>query len=397
MKVKKISYFDLYGIITFLVMCITMDLSFTWIIPKSLTWILAIASSSVLLFTFRNLKTSNSNILLCFIFGIICFIMIFINPGLSRLLSLFSLWIGACTIILLPTHNKQRLLSIFTTGTVIIVAISLVGWLLFTLGVPLPHSPLIVHENGFHRLYNYYFFVVSENTQFQLFPRFSSMFLEPGQLATPCVFLIFANNLNFKSPKIIILLIAVLLSFSLVGYGILIGGLLLYSFFVLKRHRILITSSLLLLLFTFTVFLIKIENQNNPIYTFIISRLKYDEEKGISGNNRTTEYFDYKYKRVMSSSDKYLGIAREIDRNNDWTANTSGIKKFIVLYGLVNLLLLSIFFLKLLKDNWCINSIVFFIIVLVGFIPRSMLLSSYWLFICLTAVPVLKWQTSLNK
>ena len=378
-------------------MCCNMSLSFTWSIPGVIVLLIGLLASAILILTSKDLKNTTSNISLCIVLGFLYITLIFVFPRFFvGVIRYFPLWLCSCSIILLPLDKKQKLLSIFTTGTAIIVAISLIGWILYLLGIPLPHSSLFEHENGFHRLYNYYFFVISEDTQFQLFPRFCSMFLEPGQLATPCVFLIFANNCNFRKLSITILLIAVLLSFSLIGYGILIGGLLLHSFFVIKKYRLLITFSLLLLLFTSTVFLIKIENENNPIYTFIISRLKYDEEKGISGNNRTTDYFDYKYKKMMSSSDKYLGIARKIDQNNNWTTNTSGIKKFIVFHGLVSLILLSIFFLMLFINNRCIKSFVFLVVVVVGFLPRSMLLSPYWLFICLTAIPVLKWQTVIN-
>ena len=48
-------------------------------------------------------------------------------------------------------------------------------------------------------------------------------------------------------------------------------------------------------------------------FPLIISRLEYDEEKGIAGNNRTTMFFDNQYSKMFESGDQYLGIADKID------------------------------------------------------------------------------------
>jgi len=378
-------------------MCSTMNLSFTWAIPGGIVLLLGLISSAIFIITSKDLKNTTSNINLCIVLGFLCLILIFLFPQFSvGAIRYFSLWLCSCSIILLPPDKKQKLLSIFTTGTVAIVTISLPAWILYLLGFPLPHGDTFLYENGFHHLTNYNFFLLNGAPGEQLIPRFTGMFLEPGQLATPCAFLIFANECNFKKIKVVILALAVLFSFSLIGYGILIGGLLLDSFLTARKHRFLIAIFLLLFISVFTILSIQKGNEDNPFYSLIISRLEYSDEKGITGNNRTTAFFDVRYEQMMDSSDKYFGIAKEIDRDNDWTSNTSGVKKFILMYGLVSLCLLSIFFLMLFVNNRCVKSFVFVVVVVVGFFPRSMLLSPYWLFICLTAIPVLKWRTAIN-
>jgi len=395
---KKRTYFDIHAIILFFVMCGTMNLSFTWPIPVSVFLFLGIISTLICFSQSKDLRNTPANVGLCVFLGFFCIYLTLIAPQfLIAALKYFSLWICSCFIIMLTLEKKQKLLSIFTSGTAIIIAISFPAWILFLMKVPLPHGETFIHTNGFHIFTNYYFFLLNGYPDAQLVPRFTSMFLEPGQLAIPCVFLIFANNCNFRNRKVFLLFLAVVFSLSLIGYGILVGGLILHSFWMSKRYRLLKGFSLLAFLTIVTVISIQFSNENNPINVRIISRLELDEEKGIVGNNRTTVLFDYKFEQMMKTNDKYWGIAKSIDKDNDWTTNTSGVKKYIVMHGLVGLFFLWAFLIILLIKNRSVSSTLFFIIVIVGFVPRSMLLSLYWLFICLTAIPVLAWQSRLSS
>lgn len=374
-----------------------MNLSFTWAISTSAILVFGLCSSFLFMISSNDLHKTTSNIKLCIVFGIYCVFLILVSPQMGiGILKYCSLWICSVSIILLSPERKRDLLSVFTKGTAFIIIISLPVWVLYLIGVPLPHDDTILFENGFHILTNYHFFLLNGFPGEALIPRFTSVFLEPGQLATPCAFLLFANNCNFKKKEVVILLIAILFSFSLIGYGLLIGGLLLHSLLLSKKYRILKSVFLLLFFSVVTVLSVRGDNEDNPFYALIISRLEYDDEKGITGNNRTTTFFDVKFDRLMESSNKYWGIATEIDDNNNWTSNTSGIKKFIVMYGLVGLFLLSFFLFLLFQKNQCAYSWVFLIVVIMGFIPRSMLLSPYWLYIVLLGFPYLKWL-SLKK
>ena len=374
-----------------------MNLSFTCPIPVTAFLFVGSISSFIVLFVSKDLRKTASNVSLCVVFGLFCFYLTVISPFIGVIVYYPSLWICSCSIILLTPDKKKRLLSIFTTGTAIIIAISLPAWILYLLGCSLPHGTTFEHPDGFHILTNYYFFLLNGYPGDTLIPRFASMFLEPGQLATPCVFLIFANGCNFRNIKVILLLLAVIFSFSLAGYGMLVGGLLLSSFFNSNKYRIFKGFLLLSFFATVTIASIRFFDETSLLNKFIISRLEYDEDKGIVGNNRTTYIFDYKFEQMMSSHAKYFGIAKDIDQNSNWTSNTSGIKKYIVYYGLIGLFFLFIFCILLLAKNWSISSAIFFIVVIVGFIPRSMLLSPYWLFICLTAIPVLAWQNKMSS
>ncbi len=384
-------YLRNYGIVLFLVMCGTMNLSFTWSIPTSLLLVMGIASSLLYLMlsgVARQARTSVDILLLLFF---ICFYMFAISPNqLTGFLIYGSLYFCAFTILMLSAEKKAVLLDIFTKGTALIILVSLPPWILYLLGVPLPHGESFLFDNNFHILTNYYFFVLNGVPGQQEFPRFASMFLEPGQLATPCAFLFFANNGSWRKKENILLVLAILFSFSLIGYGLLFGGLLLHSFLASKRFRLLKGGMLLLLFSAVTVITIQSDDQDNPLNAFIINRLQFDDERLITGNNRTTEFFDERFELMMKSDDKYVGIANTIDPNNNWTSNTSGIKKFIVMYGLVGLILVFVFFIRYFLKYRSSSSFVFLIVLVVGFIPRSMVLTPFWFFVSLLAFPVLK-------
>ncbi len=377
-------------------MCSTMNLSFTWVLPISVVLVVGMFFSIIFMLISDDLQKTASNFKLCVVLGIFCLFMISISTHVGiGLLKNCSLWICSTSIIFLSIERKRDLLSIFTKGTALIIAISLPAWILYLIGIPLPHDDTMLFENDFHILTNYHFFLLNGFPGDKLIPRFASMFLEPGQLATPCVFLIFANNCNFRKKEVVILLVAILFSFSLIGYGLLVGGFLLHSFLLSKKYRIFKSVFLIFFFSIVTIISIQSKNEDNPLYALIINRLEYDEEKGIVGNNRTTTFFDIKFDKLMASPDKYWGMASEIDTNNNWTSNTSGIKKFILMYGLIGLFLIFFFLILIFKKNKCAYSWVFLIILIVGFIPRSMLSSPYWLYIILVGFPVLKWR-SLN-
>ena len=387
-------YFKVYGIVIFLFMCTTMNLSFTWeisILGMSIVGLLM----ALLFFFFYPTKFlyTKSNCRLCVMYIIFLGYLLFVSTNFTvDIIRYLTYGVCGCSVILLPDYLKARLLRIFTLGTCLILLISIPAWLLYLLGFSLPHGSTDLYENGFHILTNYYFFLLNGYPGEQLIPRFTSMFLEPGQLATPCVFLIFANDANFRKKEVILLFIAVILSFSLIGYGLLLGGLFLKSL-MSQKYRVLKILSFLIVVASLFLYINSSRNKDeNAFYALIISRLEYDEEKGIAGNNRTTMFFDNQYSKMFESGDQYLGIADKIDPNFDWTNNPSGWKKFVVKYGLVGLILFSFFCLILLFKDWSLQGFIYFIVMIVAFIPRSMLPSPYWLYVSIVAFPLLKMQ-----
>ena len=141
------------------------------------------------------------------------------------------------------------------------------------------------------------------------------------------------------------MIIAIIMSFSLIAYGLILVSLVVNRMGS-SRFRvpaIILTLSLIVGLgYYFT------SHEENAVYALIVSRLQYDEENTISGYNRTGDYFDSRYDNLMRSKDKYFGIH---DQSLDWTTNASGYKKFIVKNGIVGFAIVMIMMLVLLLDN----------------------------------------------
>lgn len=197
MKNKPLFYFYAFSVI--LMMCYSNNMLFTWYIPRMVIIVLSIIAP-LMYMSFTKCDNRVPNVLLCLLWAIIIMYVVFTR----RIFSFISLFrkIGellcVISVILLPSEQKKELLRIVTLCLTIIIAISLVPWILYLLGVPLPHSGPILLENGFHWVTNYYFFLSGEELNPLKFPRFRGMFIEAGQIATVCVFLYFANNKKLR-------------------------------------------------------------------------------------------------------------------------------------------------------------------------------------------------------
>lgn len=290
-----------------------------------------------------------------------------------------AIFLSMTSVILLSREEKQYLLKVITNCFVIVLLVSLPFWILFLLGVNLPHSAPIQHPNGFHVYYDYYFFRISVRTVDALFPRFSSVFLEPGQLATPCVFLFFLNSLENKilSFKNIILLIAIIMSFSLIGFGLLLVSLVSIAWFRGSRFRYILTVFVLLVIGGFYNYFSSFED--NAVSALILSRIEYDKDEMIVGNNRTSYIFDMNYRSFLQSNDKYFGVHDQLKGNSNWASNSSGYKKFIVHHGIVGLTIFLLFIISLYWFNRNTKTTVFLLLLLTAFFVRDLLQNPMWM------------------
>lgn len=299
-----------------------------------------------------------------------------------------TLFLSMASVIMLSLEEKKYLLKVITLFFVVVLVVSIPYWLLFLSGANLPHSAPIEHSNGYHIYYNYYLFRVSAYAF--TFPRFSSVFLEPGQLATPCVFLFFLNAMENKvfSFKNIVLLIAILFSLSLIGYGLLLVSLVFIAWSRGSNYRYVFTVFALLVIGGF--YRIFSSNEDSSVNTLILDRLEYDEEKGIAGNNRTARIFDLNYQSFLQSDERYFGIHHRLKTGNDWSNNSSGYKKFIVHHGLVGFAIFLLYILSLYWFNRNERSFVFLIMLLTAFFIRNLLQNPMWMSIAIIGLYTLK-------
>lgn len=290
-------------------------------------------------------------------------------------------------IILMPYRLKIRLLCIVTKVVIVTVLISLIGWFLFMVGVPLPHyldtsDPYYIHE--IYYLFNLNFSVDS------IIPRFAGVFLEPGHLGTICIFILYINSFQLSNFGNIVLLAGALMSLSLAAYGLLA--------IAICIHFIQIKKILPLVLFgiIFIVGWIIAANYNygdNVMYQLIYHRFEIKEGKMV-GNNRTSSYFDDKFQKYCSSSQIIMGTGHDAfgsdeNANQNITIGCAGYKRYFFIRGIIGSVLVLTILISYLSSHISKWSIGFLIIYIIANCIRDYPLKPIWLFLYILAIPVL--------
>ena len=362
-------------------------------IPVSVISLFAIIVSFVKIVQIKSPITSQQ-LLLCYCFLLYSFLCFFFsNWGVGVFyITVSTLFIVTTSVILLPIDEKKLLFNAISKCMVFIIIISVPAWLLFLAGVDLPHSDVIYHPNGFHEYYDYRFFRLdarNDEVMDLIIPRFQSMFLEPGQFATPCVFLFFLNGARF-SRKNLPFIIGIILSFSLVGMVLFLGSIIARKIIIKEKHLFIKFLLIAIVVGGIGYYFTQYINQENSVNEYVFSRLEYDEDKGISGNNRTSSYFDRKYQIFLQSSDRYLGMGQQLKEGYDWTYNCSGYKKFIVRHGLIGFGIFMFFIFLMFFFYKSKPGFFFLAIVVIAFFIRDLLQAPLWLFIAIVGFNILK-------
>jgi hypothetical protein len=272
--------------------------------------------------------------------------------------------------------------------------ISITAWILFLLGFSWPHYISQDSTQEFYIHDNYYFFVKSAKAQsIEILPRFCSFFLEPGHLASTCCFFIFINKFNIRQWYVLLMILAVILSFSLAGYVLLIISLISYLQLYgkhFKRNLIVCLSILIGIWMFFQSF----NDGNNVVNERIISRLIFEDGEMV-GNNRFSMLFEKKFQKLIKTEDVYFGAQRhlsKIDYKYNWMDGSAGWKRCIAMYGIIGTFLILIFYLSYLLSIWSYSGFLFFIIFFIANCIRDYPLREYWLYTYLLAIPILQRQ-----
>lgn len=251
-------------------------------------------------------------------------------------------------VIILNLSEKKRLVHCFTNVYSFILLISMLFYFLYLSGVNLPYFVINYELNSGYPSFNNYIFLITVNGVVD-YPRFQSIFLEPGHIGMISSLLLYVNNYDFKNKSTWIMILSILLSLSLAAYVLLIIGVVIYFIFSKKRFlkNALAVSVIMTGLIISSLIYYKY-NQDSVYSKLILSRLELDDNRGIVGNNRTDSYFDYYYSELFfdNTYDVLFGIdGNEFKDKFQW-GNTS-YKTFIVNSGLVGLFLLFVFYLSI--------------------------------------------------
>lgn len=238
---------------------------------------------------------------------------------------------------------KNEIVSFIEKAMIILLIPAIVVFLLRFV-VSLPYIPTM-YSNSFGNdpyglLHNYIFLIHHAEAIVDIasFPRFCGPFLEPGQLATFLAFLLYVLKYDFSKKGRYILLIALLFSFSLAGYVLAVVGVMMQKSNKIKR----IMPVIIVLGITYVVGK-NYNNGNNLLNNYILVRLEYDEEKGITGNDRSSTITDDLYENYVLKNTDYLLFGWEKYRID--AIGGSGYKTYIVRNGIFSLIFIILFYL----------------------------------------------------
>jgi len=204
---------------------------------------------------------------------------------------------------------------------------------------------------------------------------------------------LYVNQYNLKRISVFILFISVLISFSLAAYVLLILGMILYYLLKSKHYFRRVFRVSFFLCSAVVISVIFYVNNPDSVYSkLVVARLDYDEERGISGNNRTNSQFDYYYdKAFLQKNDAFLGIGDEEFVRRFGSGNSS-YKTFIVQNGIISLFFLLAFYCMLVY--YCLSPVYVGLLILyaASFLQRPYALWEIELFLFMSAGSILKYK-----
>lgn len=303
-----------------------------------------------------------------------------------------------CSIILILTSldTKKFILSFVTKAIQLTIAISIIGWSMFLIGLPLPHyldtsDPYYTHEI-------FYLFNLNFSLN-QPIPRFAGVFLEPGHLGTMCIFLLFINNFQLKYIGNIILLLGALLSLSLAAYGLLVIA---FSIHLINLKKILLLIVFSILFLCGWIISANYNKGDNIMYQLIYHRFEFEDGEMV-GNNRTSSYFDSEFSKYCSTDRIITGMGQdafgsEKNASNNITIGCAGYKRYFFIRGVIGSLLTILFLIIYFWKYRSKYSFGFLIIYVIANFIRDYPLKPIWLYLYIIAVPVLTSQCkNINK
>lgn len=292
-------------------------------------------------------------------------------------------YLPALLLLQLPYEYMKDLLRFSTKWFAILIIPGLILYFVL-LVVNLPSFGQYLHPP--YPPYNNYIFYIKTTFDYGLVERFNAFFLEPGHLSLVCSFMLLANRFNFKECKwLYVLALSVVVSFSLAGYMLSVIGFMLVKINSLPKALCAIAA-----LAAVIIAAQQIAGGDNALNEMIVSRLEYDEEKGIKGNNRFYNNTDFVFEKAVKNGDLMMGVA---DKANMELVGGAGFKIFIIHHGLIGVLLVLFFYLSLIPNNPDYRYTISYIIVLsLCFMQRSYPYWYSWMFPYIMGLYIAKFE-----
>ena len=362
-----------YSFFLFLLFLTTMGCWFAWGTMKTIMLtILGICLILSAIIGGIKFVFSRKNILLCAVFYIA-----FITVSLSFSIRIFFTQlpyylIPTICVVCVGNNIKQYALSYITKWFAYLLISSFIVYVFsFWIGSsPLESISPNMETRGPYDNFLLYVRPVISHTDFR---RFNGPFIESGHLGMMSAFLLFANRFDFKKIENIIIGFILLASFSLAGYILAFIG-----FFFVRYHqgktKLLNLIMYVMLVGGFYFIGQYYNNGDNLINEKILSRLEYDEEKGITGNNRVSLYQMELYAQMYNDPTLLLmGYSQETqDALEDDLEHGNGYQLYFIRHGLIGTLVAFAFYiLSLLFAKDQKYAFLFLIFVILCFLQRT--------------------------
>ncbi|RGJ33131.1 hypothetical protein DXD65_11320 [Bacteroides sp. 4_1_36] len=339
MKISKIllSRISLY-LMSFIMLC-SMKPWFVWDNPAILYILIIFFILTRLPFARRINKKHCVLLILCFILYTVVDVP-HINDAKRFVEYIFRHFICTSLVILLLSEEKASLVKIFINFYAGVLLFSTIIYVLVILGMPIYSYQVSINDPYYSWGFSNSLFLILPITSFP-FPRFQSIFLEPGHLGMISSLMLYMIRYNMRSWQGIIIFLSSLLSMSLAAYMLLFLGMVIYK---LSFGNLLKTITFLLMILM-TCTMAYNFFPNSYFSQAILLRLEYDEDKGFKGNNRISEDFEYYYNNKFYKTEHVLlGIGGDNISTISGEGGNSSYKVFIVQYGILGLVVLSVFF-----------------------------------------------------
>lgn len=332
---------------SFIMLC-SMKPWFVWDNPAILYILIIFFILTRLPFARRINKKHCVLLILCFILYTVVDVP-HINDAKRFVEYIFRHFICTSLVILLLSEEKASLVKIFINFYAGVLLFSTIIYVLVILGMPIYSYQVSINDPYYSWGFSNSLFLILPITSFP-FPRFQSIFLEPGHLGMISSLMLYMIRYNMRSWQGIIIFLSSLLSMSLAAYMLLFLGMVIYK---LSFGNLLKTITFLLMILM-TCTMAYNFFPNSYFSQAILLRLEYDEDKGFKGNNRISEDFEYYYNNKFYKTEHVLlGIGGDNISTISGEGGNSSYKVFIVQYGILGLVVLSVFFFVIV---WCSKS-----------------------------------------
>lgn len=322
------------------------------------------------------------------------YIFIFKSENLKKICGdIATLFYPIVVLLSMSDEEKEYNYNLFLNLFCITVLISIIPYFLLLMGISLPHGKLYHPSfDGYAYFENYIFFIFVYDPRSAIFPRFQSIFTEPGHLGMYCAFFLFANEYKRKDKRTWLLTLGLLFSLSLAAYALFVAGICLFAIMKKRRKAKIILSLIFFSVLTFSAAKIYYSyNQDSIFSKWVLSRVFSDDASNVkisdSLQNRSSYTFKKEYQLQKESFVDYFFGKGEKYFGEKVGAGTASGEVFIFIYGLFGVLLLIVFyFLICFKDYSGVGIGLLFFYAL-SFLQRPVALSFYQLFLFITLIP----------